>query len=342
MAGSDRTPAAALEALLSEIERDPHRFDFFHLLRRIEGARPDLPRFGTARSPREEAVRLSQPPSLSFAPSTVTNAGRNPRSGRPTVGVAFMGLLGPQGPLPLHVTEHIWNRIQHHGDDAHARFLDIFNHRMLLLFYRAWAETRAIVGRDRPEFDRFAERVRALFGHAGEAFVNRDAMPDDAKLYFSGHLAAVAKRPVALAAMLRDILRVPLRVVDYAARWIELPANGRWRLGRRTGFSTLGLDVIVGHRVFDVQSGARIELGPLQLAEYRSFLPPGGGAGIVLAVIRNHMGDELEWDINLQLEAEQVPDLRLDGVGQLGWTTWLGERRSPRPAVDLTLRLNRC
>lgn len=253
-----------------------------------------------------------------------------------------MGLLGPQGPMPLHVTEHVQNRIRHHGDDVHARFLDIFNHRMLLLFYRAWAETRAIVGRDRPGDDRFAERVRALIGHAGEAFVARDAMPDDAKLYFSGHLAAVAKRPAALAAMLRDILRVPLRVVDYAARWLELPENGRWRLGRRPGFSTLGVDVIVGQRVFDVQSGARIELGPLQLEQYREFLPRADQAGVVLATIRNLMGDELEWDLNLQLEAAEVPELRLDGGGQLGWTTWLGERRTPSPATDLTLRLNRC
>ena len=62
----------------------------------------------------------------------------------------------------------------------------------------------------------------------------------------------------------------------------------------------------------------------------------------MLATIRNLMGDELEWDLNLQLEAAEVPELRLDGGGQLGWTTWLGERRTPSPATDLTLRLNRC
>ena len=46
----------------------------------------------------------------------------------------IFGLLGPNGPLPLHLTEYVRERLRHHADPTFARFLDLFHHRFALFF----------------------------------------------------------------------------------------------------------------------------------------------------------------------------------------------------------------
>src|SRR5207249_7642165 len=124
-------------------------FDFFQALRRVEGLFADRPKLGKALRPGDEPVRLSQEASVAFAPSTLSafevNDGRPPRLEQ-----RFFGLLGANGPLPLHITEYARERLLHNGDATLVRFLDLFHHRMTLLFYRAWAAARPTVLQARP------------------------------------------------------------------------------------------------------------------------------------------------------------------------------------------------
>ncbi|HLV65232.1 MAG TPA: type VI secretion system baseplate subunit TssG, partial [Polyangiaceae bacterium] len=117
MASENRTAPDRLtiEQALAEA---PYSLDFHQALRRLECARRDLPRLGEALRPSDEPVRLGQDPSLSFAPSAVS-AYRAAAAGRPArLSVTFFGLFGPQGPLPLHMTEYVRERIRHAGDGA--------------------------------------------------------------------------------------------------------------------------------------------------------------------------------------------------------------------------------
>ena len=337
MAGTYRASPAAL-AFFEELQREPSRFDFFHALRTLECLCADLPRLGRAHLPGDEPLRLAQPASVVFAPSTIAQFEQRTASGVPRMDVLFMGLLGPQGALPAHLTEFIHDRTRHHGDPTLARFLDIFHHRMLLFFFRAWGDARAVVGRDRPQADTFGRHLAALVGRSGSEFEARDEMPDDAKQHFAGHLAAIGRRPSALQAILTALLGIPIRIQDFFARWLELPADGRWRLGVMSGFSVLGRTAILGERVYDVQSGIRLVFGPLTLVQYERFLPDSATARVVPAIVRHFLGDEYEWDLNLSLREEEVPACRLGSTTRLGWTSWLGHRRSTSPAQDLVLR----
>ena len=338
MADTDGHAAARL-ALFAALAEAPWSFDFFQALRRFEGLYPEHPRLGTALRPGDEPVRLSQEVSMAFAPSTLSAFEPAEDDERPPrLEQRFFGLLGPNGPLPLHITEYARDRLLHHDDPTLVRFLDIFHHRFALLFYRAWAESRPTVQQDRPDQDRFSRYVGSLAGYASPALGRRDAVPDHAKLFFVGHLSRSAKNAEGLGSILAGFFGLPVRIEQFTLGWLELPADQRTVLGRETRPPiALGDGVVIGARVRDAQTCFRIVLGPMDLDRYHDFLP--GGQSLVRLVdwVRNYVGYEFDWEAQLVLARDEVPGTQLGRQGLLGWTTWLGPRPDPTDADDLVL-----
>ena len=337
MAATDGLAAARL-ALFAALAKAPWTFDFFQALRRIEGIALDLPRLGTALRPGEEPVRVSQEASVAFAPSTLSAFEESDTGGAPRLEQRFFGLLGPNGPLPLHLTEHARNRLLHHDDPTFARFLDLFHHRLALHFYRAWAQSRPVVQHDRPDQDRFAVYVGALAGYATPATRRRDEVPDHAKLFFTGHLSRSAKNAEGLAAILEGFFGLPARVDQLTVGWLPLPADQLTMIGRDEDLAVpLGAGAIVGRRARDAQTRFRISLGPMDLDRYHDFLPGGRSLLRLIDWVRNYVGYEFDWQVQLVLAREEVPGIQLGREGLLGWTTWLGPRPQPTDADDLVL-----
>jgi type VI secretion system protein ImpH len=333
---------AAVHDLFTSLAAEPYRHDFYMALRHIECAFPALPRLGTAPRPAGEPLRLGQEPALDFAPAALSSLepGRNGRP--PRLGVRFFGLFGPQGPLPLHLTDYARERLLHHGDTTFARFADMFHHRLLLLFYRAWAQAQPTVSLDRPASDRFADYVGALFGTGTPAHRGRDAVDDHAKLFFAGRQVRQVRNADGLAAVLTGYFKVPVRVESFVGHWMELPKSERTRLPSRADrlqgiTAQLGVGAVAGHKVWDRQHKFRIHVGPLGLAQYQGFLPTGSAVTALADWVRHYIGRELEWDLRLVLKRPEVPATTLGGRGRLGWGTWLGRRRESGDADSLTL-----
>ena len=324
--------------LFRALQAEPYRYDFFQVLRRIEALFPEKPRIGAALRPVDDPIRLAQEPSLTFAPATLSLfTGPNDKSRYPRMEVRFFGLLGPNGPLPLHLTEYARERQMHNGDRTFARFLDVFHHRFLSLFYRAWAQAQPTVSLDRPRSDRFAAYTGSLVGLGMPSVLKRDAVPDHAKLFYSGLLARHVRNSDGLAALLSGFFRNPVRIEQFVGHWLTLPVQDRTRLGAKAG--SLGGGAMVGSRVWDRQHKFRIWIGPLTLAQYESFLPGGSALAKIVAWVRQYVNFELDWDLRLVLLRDEVPQTRLGQYGRLGWTTWLG-RRAPRSRDVDDLRLN--
>ena len=336
MAGETGTTPRAVKLEL-ELQERPHEFDFFQALRRLECAYRDQPRIGTSQHAAADPVRLAQVPSLGFAPSNVASF-KSGAPGRPArLAIYGLGLLGPNGPMPTHFTEYVRDRERNADDPTLARFLDVFHHRMLSLFYRAWAATEPTVWFDRPEDDRFAAYVGSLFGLALPALADRDALPDMAKLHFVGHLSCQTRHPDGLRAMLADYWGVPVKIREFVGQWLELPHGSRWRLGEKRETGTLGHNTTVGERIWECQRKLRLVFGPLDLKDYLRLLPGGESLDGVVAMTRGCMGDELIWDLQLVLRRDQVPPQVLGGKGRLGRTSWLAGRPFERDADDLVL-----
>ena len=348
MAGPDRlappdvraaeklTPVSGAEelALLSSA---PERFELFQALRLFEAAYAGRPRLGEARRARDEPLRLSQPPHLIMAPSTIAGFS-GPVPGRPgRLSTFAFGLFGPQGPLPLHITRHALQRLRQEQDPTLAEFANIFQHRLMALFWRAHARARPVIEHDRPTSDRFARRLGAVAGLATPAMFERSALPDRFVLFAAGLLTLQHRPPEALIRLIALFFRVPVAITEFVGAWLDIPLFAQTRLGLANGASTLGVDAVVGTRAFARHHRFRIILGPLGLDAYLRFLPIGDALPKLRALARHAVGLDHDWDVQLVLQRAEVPAARLDARTMLGWTSWLGTRHRFEDADDLVL-----
>jgi type VI secretion system protein ImpH len=343
MTADARTLHERRARLFESLAAEPWAHDFFAVLRQIESLAPASPRLGRALRPSAEPLRLGQDPELDFAPAALMSF-RADENKPPRLGARFFGLFGPMGPLPLHMTEYARDRLRNHADPTFARFADVFHHRALLLFYRAWAHSQPAVHADRPADDQFAKWVSALFGQAPAALRHADSVADSAKRFAAGHLARPTRNPESIAKVLRQFFKVPVRVEPYVGHWLPLREEDRSRLGNKgAGHSArLGVSAVAGAKVWDRQYKIRLHVGPLTLAQYEQFLPGRRALVELRDWMRQLLGFDMLWDLQLVLKGNEVPALRLGhgAATALGRSTWLG-RNNNTPHTDRgDLRLN--
>ncbi|MBP7564783.1 MAG: type VI secretion system baseplate subunit TssG [Burkholderiaceae bacterium] len=321
-----------LAGVLQDAAHRPWRHGFLALLRRIAATHAELPPPGQARRPSQEAYRLGQQASLAFAPRELARVER--RHGRAELRLFGLGLLGPGGALPLHYTETLHERAQTRRDTAGADFIDLFHHRALSHFYRAWAQAQAAAGLDRPQAETFTRYVAWLAGDEASE-VPAEPLPRHARWASAAHRVRRARNPEGLVRTLVHYFGVRVVLREYVLRWIDVAPPDRCQLGRAHGASTLGGGAMAGAMVPDRQAQFRLVIGPLNLRQYLRFMPGSGhdaerGRDLRALVewVRAFVGFEYAWDAELHLLHDEVPPARLGGSERLGWSTWLADGRA--------------
>lgn len=307
---------------LEDLEREPYRFDFFEVLRRFERSSPERPKIGDSGAHDEEIVLLGQDPYVEFPASNVAAFGRDTK-GRFRLASRFLGFLGPQGALPFHTTIEAkrWNDSH---DDSFVRFLDIFHHRFLQLFFRAWADARPYAQRDRPNEDRFKAYIGAAVGIATPPYQDRDSVSDLRKLSLAGLLGSAVKSAARIESMVAFLFGAEAEVEQFTGTWLVLDQADRSALsGRHSG---LGRDTLLGAAVYSVQDKFRIKITVKSLAQFEKFLPNGEFCEKLADAIYFYTGALLDYDVEIALPAKEARPVELGSFGRLGWTSWSAER----------------
>jgi len=311
---------------LATLEDQPYRFTLFAALRLLEQLHPERPRLGEARRLADDAVRLAQPPYLQFAPTDLAPLDRT-ENGLPRLEQYVFGVFGPNGALPLHLTEYAFERAAHSADPGVSDFINAFQHRFIALFYRAWADGDPAVNLDRPQSDRFARYVGALIGLASG--VARAAAPHAARaaLARAGLFGQSSRSAEALERALADYFGLEVRIRQFVPGWLEIPPEMRTRLGVAVEGMTLGRGATLGARTRQCQHQFEIVIGPLAYPEFVRFLPGTPAFRELAGMVRLFTNDEWSWQLRPTLATGEAPGVRLGGEGRLGWTSWLGGRR---------------
>ncbi|WP_299911720.1 type VI secretion system baseplate subunit TssG [uncultured Paracoccus sp.] len=340
MADDDRHPRADLtpgpaEAAAPEIAN----MDFFELLRQLETA---TLRFGRAGGAASEPARLSQQPRQSFAVSDLAEFTPGGEGQPPRIAVNLLGLIGPEGPMPLHLTRWIIARqssrwfagAESGGATADTSFLDFINmlqHRMMALYWRAWGDARSSVQLAHGDGGQVVAMMRTLAGIGLPGSRGDDARLDGSKLRHATSLAQEVRGPDRLTSFLQSVLGVPVTLSEFVGVWLDIPDHLQTRVGLQ--HSDLGAGAIVGARRFDRQSRAEIRLGPLSRAEFDRFTDDPQIRARLRHALVFAQGNDIDFDVRLILAADEVPPARL-GACRLGLTTWIDPMKG-RDADDL-------
>ena len=338
------TRGESAATLAETLEREPFRFDFFQAVRLFQIMGSDRSAVGEDADPADETVRMRSDVSLAFPASDLRGAALDPEGvAAPRLTVNFFGVATPGsfGSLPICYAEQILSS-ERDGDSALRDFLDLFNHRLLSLLYRAWEKHRWEVGWERSEAaggGLFENASLAIIGMRTDGLRHRLPFPDQALLGFS---AALTRRPVAAESLERivaDFFGVPVRIEQFVPGWYLLADEDRLRVG--SGTLGLGRDTFLGRSVRVAQFKFQLVVGPLDRETYREFLPDGTAFRDLRELVRFAVGMEFDFEIRLILRGRDVPELRLwkrEGSEiRLGWNSWLATRPLDRDPSDVVV-----
>lgn len=358
MARPDRRSA---RHLIEEIEADGPRFRFFQAVRLLTLSASEK----NARASIPKAIRFSSPLSLAFQASEIgaVEIRRSEQAPDPTqesnesavaaqdgatqisMSVSFMGLTGPSGALPTPYTELLIDRRHQYRDKTGHAFLDMFTHRAVSLFYQAWRKYRFYLPYEAGNPDGFSRNLLDIVGVGLRNLQQRMAasgkgVPDRFLIHYAGLLA---QKPVPLAniaALVRGFFAVDARVESFVGQWMNLPNTEQSALDGRP--CLLGQNAFVGERLWDRQNKIRLELGPLDQAQFASFLPGQDSLLALHELAQFCVGLTLDCDVTLIVKRNEIPPpILCDGARapRLGYSLWLNSRAPHDDARDASFAL---
>jgi len=336
---TDEGRAAALRNLAAMMEEEPFRVRFFQAVRLIQKMRSDLRPVGYFIAPQTETIRFSARTSLAFPPSEICQL-RRMENGQLSMTVEFMGLCAAISVMPAPYIEFLLARARE-KDFAMEEFLNIFNHRMISLFYRGWEKYRFFIEYERTGEDRLADRLLDVLGLGTEGLRGRGGMPDQAYLHYVALLARHVRSAACLEQILEDYFGVAAHIQQFARAWRKLsPENQTCFSGLGGASERLGVGAVAGDEVWDHHGRIRISLGPMRFQKYLKFLPGKEAHRELVAWLKFYSNGSYEAEVRLILAREDAPacDLgsRAETRPQLGLVSWLKTRPLDRDPADAT------
>jgi type VI secretion system protein ImpH len=317
------------------------RFELYQAVRLLERMAPGSVPVGEGQEPGREAVRFVSRVGFDFPASEVQGIDLADAEGGPVrMTVNAMGLAGALGPLPAPFSELLMQRAWV-KDTAFRDFLDIFNHRLISLLYRAKKRYRAGFSWDRPDRESSSRAAFALMGLGTPGLRDRMDVEDRVLLQYTGIVARRARSIVGLELILADYFGVEVHSRQLIGRWQEIPEAQQTAigvaLGRNHELTAHWAGAVLGARVWDQQACFELRLGPMTLGQFLDFLPIGQAFRSLAQLVRFYAGDEHDCDVRLTLKAAEVPPCGLGAGPRLGWSSWL--RTKPFEGDDSQVRL---
>ncbi len=298
--------------LIQLLEKRSREFDFFQAVALLE---EHFQKKGTDKDPLNSGrMQFASDTNTAYPPTDITSI-KFDQSGAVKFFNSFMGLLGVSSPLPHYFTEYATR--YEVEETALLDFLTIFNHRIYVLFYKAWKKYRLVSSSvERDSFGLF-QKIALLASIQSGHLDKRKKM-----VAYAGILAGSCRSAEGLKTIIADYFNeIPVGIEQWVPRWA--PVRDLKKIGVD---SILGSTAMAGTHVLDTGGSFRVTLGPLEKETFETFLPEKPNIVLLKEMISLYLSDPLEFDIEVKLKpAALTPVVLGEEVAPLGITTSCGK-----------------
>ncbi len=307
--------------------------------------------------PSGESLRFTTHQSLAFPSSEIESVERiNKNAGNTQwkMEVNIMGLTGSMGVLPFHYTELIYKR-QKQKDKSMEHFFDLFNHRILSLFFQASVKYNLPLSYERNRLHHSIKKhhepqtraLLSLIGMGTESLQNRLHTKDESLLYYSGLFSQKIRTATGLQQILRSHFGIPVKIDQFIGQWQDLIDDVRTKLpdfNNPTGRNVcLGHSAMLGKKAWFAQGKIHIILGPLDKQQLQRFAPGTSTLKALNELVRMYVGMENDYEFIIRIKKKDMPEKIQLGKKQpaiIGWNIWLSNKPAQLEDKNKTLDIS--
>lgn len=318
-----------MNTVQDRLRNEAYRFNFFqaiHLLEIIYRERPPIGHLGPFN---QEVVKILPNHELSFAPADVSKAEvqkNEEGSDNWIIYENFLGLYGPNAATPMYIAEMISQCPR--DNDALRDFFDIFNHRILSLYYRAWKKHNLCASISPTGDDAFSKILCSMIGQDPEAQASDWRVGPERLLRYSSYFSSASRPAYALENLISDFFQIEkVDVVQFVPRRYTPHRSALGKLSVSEEGGRLGESIVLGDTITDVSGQFKIRLGGLSITQFMSFQPGEPRYEELIFLTNMYVKHQLGFSVELVLKPCEGGGVRLSSgvpIGSLGRSAWLG------------------
>lgn len=296
----------------------PHDYDFYQAVYALQNqakrAGFENSAVGHDNFPSLEAVRFSVAQQVGYAGAPIHQVSEVADSHQLELAVTFLGLTGMNGVLPFHYTEAILQRMRH-KDHALRDFFDMFNHRIIALYYRSWEKYRFSIG--------YEQNACNPTDPISVALSNLTGAEDDLSLYFASYFKHAIRNEANLRNMLQEIVAGDVVIKTLQGEWINMADDEVTRLCSpqqpEGAFACLGVNSMVGGKMWDLSSKIDIVLKPHDASDFDQLKPNSVKRKIITNLVAKYLGPAVKSSLKVEADYDAIIKPRLGSAEmQLG------------------------
>ncbi len=321
------TRRRAADSLKEHLAKHGRSYDFFQAVEMLEYLYPENGKVGYDSVPTKESVRFEPDASFGFSPSEITGIEVQDQSlDSPPVklNTSFFSLYGRHGALPWHYTKKLISEKREYKKEGMRSFLDIFNHRLISLFYRAGVKYRVPRNYRSNKDNLLYKNISALAGFGTRELAGKLKI-EDSRLFKYASTFQQPRSSASLEMMISDLFDVKVEIKQFRGEWVKIEKESQCRIGINFfNNNKLGQNMTVGKRTWSVQHKFRINLGPMDYTKYLELSPSSEGYKKLMDTVKFFCGNTLTFDMKYSVKKNTLPGFILNsGKCQLGRSLWL-------------------
>lgn len=300
---------------------DISQMQLFALMRYLHLAYDLKNNIGNEENLYEHPLRFGQDATLSFQEKQVHRVSQMPEKTK--VQIQGFGMLGSNGVLPIHITEASYEKKLHEKNTAFNDFLDIFHHRLISLFYKAWLMSEPVIMLDNGNNKAFSNQIASFVGSAIDQHDKDYEKLAYDQFYYSSLLLSQHMPLDNLQEILNCYFKIPIKIKQNIGQWIDSPEHST--IISHHSEHRLGQGLLIGTRYYDITQKFRVVIGPIGISTYLRFLKNGDLAQQLNIWIYRYIKHNYIFDIELVVDKNEVLPMAANGFSKLGQTSWLGK-----------------